>query len=240
MKKFAVFDVDGTFFRSGLYRELVAEFVKRGIFSDEEKIAIEDIERNWRQDRSQESFHHLDGTIIEMFEAHLATLNPAAYDEVARQVVENHHSNVFSYTSQLAQRLKSEGYTLIAISGSQHELVEDFMRRHGFDISVGLLHERDGNAFTGQSKRVYNNKHTILQEIVSERGLTFDGSVAIGDTAGDIEMMALADRAIAFNPDQVLLAHAKAQGWEVVVERKGCTYHLTFPDDPGSEVAYAR
>ena len=228
MKKFAVFDVDGTFFRSGLYRELVSELMKAGVFSDEETAIIQDIEVRWRQDRSQESFYHLDRIIIEVFESHLANLTPLQYDKAVRAVIDNHRNNIFSFTSHLAQKLKSKGYILIAISGSQHELVEGFMKQYGFDICIGLLHERQNNAFTGQSTRVYDNKHMILEKIIRENNLTIKDSIAIGDTAGDIKMMKLVEQAIAFNPDQTLLAQAKKSNWDIVVERKGNIYPIAI------------
>ena len=35
MRKFAVFDIDGTLFRSGLYREVAYEMMKMGILPQE-------------------------------------------------------------------------------------------------------------------------------------------------------------------------------------------------------------
>ncbi len=237
IRKFAVFDVDGTFFRSGLYRELVSELIKLGAFSDEEAKIIQDIEVKWRQNRSQESFYQLDNMIIEVFESHLKHLSLSQYNKAVKAVINSHRNNVFLFTSRLAKKLKSDNYTLIAISGSQHELVEGFMKQYGFDVCAGLLHERRGNTFTGQSTRVYDNKHTILERIIRENNLTLEDSIAIGDTAGDIKMMKLVKRAIAFNPDQTLLVHAKENRWDIIVERKGNIYPIAINDDNGDIVS---
>lgn len=228
-QKFAVFDVDGTFFRSGLYRELVREFIERNEFDTADLENIKNLEDKWRKNRSDTTFNQLDIAMLGMFEAKLPHMSLDSYDEAVRKVVENHIDNVFSYTYNLAKQLKADGYKLIAISGSQAELVERFMANYGFDICVGLIHERAEGAFTGNSKRVYNKKHTFLQEIVDNEQLTYEGSVGVGDSAGDIEMMSLVERAIAFNPDVRLMQHARKNNWEVVVERKGCIY--TIPQE---------
>jgi HAD superfamily hydrolase (TIGR01490 family) len=225
-QKFAVFDVDGTFFRSGLYRELVQEFIKRNEFGIDELKNIKDLEWQWRKNRSDATFNQLDIAMLGMFEAKLPDVSLDAYDEVVHAVIENHMDNVFSYTYNLAKQLKTEGYKLIAISGSQAELVERFMTNYGFDICIGLVHERSEGAFTGQSRRVYDKKHTLLQEIVEKEQLTYKESIGVGDSAGDIKMMSLVDRAIAFNPDSRLMQHAHQSNWEIIVERKGCIYNI--------------
>lgn len=50
--------------------------------------------------------------------------------------------NVYVYTRDLIRKLKDEGYFLIAISGSQIELVEPFAIKYGFDAWVGQQWER--------------------------------------------------------------------------------------------------
>jgi len=238
-QKFAVFDVDGTFFRSGLYRELVREFMQRDEFERAERETIKDLELHWRRDRSDEAFNQLDLAMLKMFEEKLPRISVESYEEVVHTVVENHANNVFSYTYNLAKQLKADGYTLIAISGSQAELVERFMKSHGFDICVGLVHERSEGVFTGRSERVYDKKHTFLEDIVERQQLTYEGSVGVGDSVGDIKMMSLVNRPIAFNPDRNLMKHAQKHNWEVIVERKGCIYRIPWEATVSVEDVYA-
>jgi phosphoserine phosphatase len=56
--------------------------------------------------------------------------------------------------------------------------------------------------------------------------LTREGSIAVGDTDGDIPLLESVERAICFNPNQTLYTQAKRRGWEIVVERKDVIYKL--------------
>jgi len=68
------------------------------------------------------------------------------------------------------------------------------------------------------------NKGTILQRAVRKENLTLKDSISVGDTESDIPMLDLTDTSIAFNPNMMLLRHARRQKWEVVVERKDVVY----------------
>jgi phosphoserine phosphatase len=52
-------------------------------------------------------------------------------------------------------------------------------------------------------------------------------SVAVGDTEGDIEILKLVGRPIAFNPSGALAYYAQRHGWEIVVERKDVAYLIS-------------
>jgi phosphoserine phosphatase len=74
-------------------------------------------------------------------------------------------------------------------------------------------------------------KAVILQELVNEHGFSLEGSVAIGDSDGDIELLSAVEKPIAFNPSEGLFEHAKTAGWPIVIERKNIAYHLERKDD---------
>lgn len=230
-QKLAVFDIDGTLFRSGLYRELVYELMRRGAFQEQAvKDALEK-EKAWRKLRHDDSFLEFDETLLDLLESRLPHITVADYENAVRAVIDTHQGNVYHFTANLAKRLKSEGYFLIALSGSQIELVQLFAKYYDFDACAGLIHERDGDCFTGKSKRLYNQKHVRLDELINQHNLTISESYGIGDTAGDISVLECVENPIAFNPEKKLLAHAQKRGWDIVLERKGCTYQLRKTGD---------
>jgi len=131
----------------------------------------------------------------------------------------------------MVQKLKERGYYLIAISGSQIELIEQFAPFYGFDHWVGQEYERNNGVFTGSIFETHTNKDRLLKKLIEEKDLTLADSYGFGDSSGDISMLELVENPIAFNPDKPLAKHAQTSGWDIVVERKNNTYSLRNDGD---------
>ena len=99
-----------------------------------------------------------------------------------------------------------------------------------FDKVYGRLYDiGPQDRFTGAVTDVHliENKANIVKRVFEQNtALTRVGSIAVGDTDGDISLLEAVETAICFNPNQVLYTHAKRQGWKIVVERKDVIYHL--------------
>ncbi|MEP7205124.1 MAG: HAD family phosphatase [Candidatus Saccharibacteria bacterium] len=226
-KKFAAFDIDGTLFRSGLYREVVYELLATGKAPAELAQAFSQHETDWKTRKHSNAFKVYEQVMAETFDAVLPRIKYSDFDRAAKAVFERLGDHVYTYTRDLVAELKRQGYSLIAISGSQEELVRPFADKYGFDVWVGQHYERGDNGyFTGNIIKTHDGKDAILQRIVSEHELNFEGSIAVGDSRGDISMLSIVERPIAFNPDKDLFAAAKQNNWTVVVERKNMIYQL--------------
>jgi len=230
--KFAVFDIDGTIFRSGLYREVVYELLALELAPAELRDAFAHHEAKWKERQSPEAFSEYEEAMAVAFGKALPQIKCADFDEAVQSVFTRTGSHVYAYTRDLVAQLKQEGYTLIAISGSQEELVKLFAEKYGFDIWVGQHYDRteDGSRFTGKLTFTHNGKDKLLRKIVEEHRLDFAGSVGVGDSRGDIGMLSIVEKPIAFNPERALFEHAKEAGWSIVVERKNMVYKLQRSD----------
>ncbi len=227
IKKFAVFDIDGTIFRSGLYREVVYELIATDKAPPELLDAFSQLEIDWKARKHSDAFKVYERTMAITFDSVLTRIKCSDFDEAALAVFNRVSDYVYAYTRDLVQKLKQQNYTLIAISGSQEELVKPFAVKYGFDAWVGQQYERgDNDYFTGNITKTHDGKDIILQRIVKERGLSFVDSIAVGDSRGDIEMLSIVQQPIAFNPDRELFNMAKKNNWKVVVERKNMIYEL--------------
>lgn len=228
MKKLAVFDLDGTFFRWQLYHELVFEMKTRGYFTHEEADALGTTLLDWQAKRR--SWHEYEQVVLDVFEPKIAMYSLDEFAAMAQTIVERSGHKIYSYTRQLHDSLQTNGYFTLALSGSQQEIAEIFSRQYGFDDCVGSLYERGETTYTGAILRgVVGRKHTLIHEYIETHpalGLTLVDSVAIGDSSGDISMLELVDRPIAFNPDQALFEAATKNGWQIVIERKSLAYTL--------------
>ena len=226
MKKFAAFDIDGTLFRSGLYREVARELMKMGVL--DQKTVEEATAKNiaWRNRIRGNAFEEFETVLINLVDQSLPTLKIADYEAAAQKVLEKRADNVYVYTRELIKRLKNDGYFLIAISGSQVELVEPFVQRYGFDAWVGQQWERGDEYFTGNIVKTHTGKDAILRKLVEQYDLTFKDSYAAGDSNGDVGMLSIVDYPIAINPTHELFEKAIQKGWKIVIERKNMSYTL--------------
>lgn len=226
-KPVAVFDIDGTMFRSSLLTELVDELIRRDIFSPAMRKSYAKTEENWK-------FHGkgYDAYITKVVEAFRKNAKGIPYGDiadVAGEIIEAQKDNVYTYTRELAKDLKSRGYFLLAISRSPKFIVDGFGYELGFDKTYGIFYDTGATSrFTGEivDEHLIMNKGLVLQRAVKRNGLTFKGSYAIGGTESDIPMLELADTAIAFNPSKALLRRAKQHHWKVVLESKDAVYEL--------------
>ncbi|HEU0266535.1 MAG TPA: HAD family phosphatase [Candidatus Saccharimonadaceae bacterium] len=230
-RKFAVFDIDGTLFRDALFSEIAYELLAMGVI--EEKVFAQALtqrahyERRDHDDAFQEFMHSLAVAL----EQEIPRVRTADYDAAVSKVAAEKLDHVYTYTRDLANKLKEDGYFLLAISGSQYEIVEAFAKKYHFDAWVGEKWERGSKYFTGKISVTHVAKGNLLRQKIQELGLTLTGSYAVGDTMGDIELLEMVENPIAFNPNRELYNTALTRGWKIVVERKNVKYELEEGND---------
>ena len=223
----AVFDIDGTVFRSSLFLELVDELIDRDIFPKDAREEYTRERQEWLDRRGD-----YDAYVEKAIHSFLARIKGISYDavmEVAADIIDAKKDRTYRYTRDLIKDLKSEGYFLLAISHSPFFIAEGFGFHAGFDKVYGFFYETGptGN-FTGEVADVdlIRNKAAVLTRAVRKENLTLERSVGVGDTESDIPMLEMVSRPIAFNPNKKLFDHAKVREWKVVVERKDVIYEL--------------
>ena len=223
----AVFDIDGTVFRSSLLIELVERLVENGVFSKEARKAYGEERIRWL-DRKGDYQSYID-KVVQVFGAQLKGIPFESVANTAGEVIEEKRDRVYRYTRDLIKDLKRKGYFLLAISHSPKFIVDGFGYETGFDKIYGTFYGTGASGnFTGEieDEELIRNKAAVLTRAVRKENLTLEGSVGVGDTESDIPMLEMVETAIAFNPNQALYAHAKRRNWKVVVERKDVIYEL--------------
>ncbi len=230
VKKFAVFDIDGTLIRWQLYHAIADELAKSGHIDAETYTAIRDARADWKKRAHDDSFKAYEDQLVGAYSLLLTKLTVPRFELAADAVFEEYKDQVYVFTRDMLKDLKKRGYMLLAISGSQSEIVEKIAEYYGFDDFVGSYYHREDGRFTGKIDLTVFYKDKVLEELVAKHKLTMKGSIAVGDSNSDIPMMELVERPIAFNPEKNLLAHAQKAGWRVVVERKNVIYELEETD----------
>lgn len=239
MKKFAVFDIDGTVYREAMSFIVAEELLRRYDFAEEGR-QLEDARHVFKSRGSTEAYWTYNKTILSIFEQILPKITPDQLNEVISGLLANKQEYCYAYTTQLVKQYKDEGRTLVAISGSIGDIIVPFSKSLGFDLVVASDLEVVNNTFTG--KRATETKHgkdEILRRLIEEHELALEGSIAVGDTHRDLSMMSVTEQAIAFNPNAALYEAAKEHGWHIVLERKNMVYELV-PQATGYTLASAR
>lgn len=229
-RRFAVFDIDGTLIRWQLYHAVVDRLAKQELLGPEARKSLHEARMRWKRREHSEAFKDYEMELIKVYESALSHLNTDKFDDTVKDIAREYREQVYTYTRDLIKELKSQDYMILAISGSQHEIVEQVAELYGFDDFVGTQYERAGSSFTGKKFVGSQNKHQVLEDLIKKHELTLRGSVAVGDSASDIPMLEMVANPVAFNPDIHLFNEASKRSWNIIIERKNVIYKLESHD----------
>lgn len=228
MKKVAIFDIDGTIFRSSLLIELVNALVAEGVFPKVASAEFAKEKRAWLNRKGDYETYIM--AVVKTFLTHLKGVSYADFDRIGTEVVAEQAHRIYRFTRDLAAELSRKKYFLLAISQSPKTILDRFCARLGFNKVYGRVYELGPqDKFTGvvADEHLISNKANIVRRAVAKEGLTLAGSVGVGDSEGDISFLEMVERPVCFNPNAKLYAHAKRNKWKVVVERKDVVYKIS-------------
>ena len=228
MRKVAIFDVDGTIFRSSLIIELVEQLIEDGVFPKAARLEFEKEYTTWLDRKG--GYEDYIEALVKAFMKYIKGVYYGDLADAAEKVSAYYMHRTYRYTRDFLVDLKKKKYFLLAISQSPKTVVEKFCKRLGFDKVYGRIYEiGPQDRFTGVVTDVHliGNKAAIVRRAVEKEGLTLKGSIGVGDTQSDISFLELVEKPICFNPNAALYRYAKRMGWKVVVERKDVVYELS-------------
>lgn len=229
-RPFAVLDIDGTIIRWQLYHALGDQLAKRGHIRAADFQKVRTARMDWKRRTGEDSFQEYEMELVKVFDKALVGLKVADFNEAAEAVFKEYREQVYTFTRDLIRDLQSKNYLLFAISGSPSIIVEKLAVYYGFDDFAATTYESTDKRFTGNKELSIGRKPELLRGLLQKHHAASTHSIAVGDSEGDISMLELAEQPIAFNPSKKLFIHARAQGWQIVVERKNVVYRLEQSD----------
>ncbi len=227
MRKVAIFDIDGTIFRSSLLIELVEVLIEKGIFHVSVRAEYEKEKVRWLDRKGDYDAYIM--AVVKVFMRNIKGVEIDDFVDAGKIVVARYRHRTYRFTEELITDLKKKGYFILAISHSPKGILDLFCKELGFDKVYGKFYELGPtDRFTGKilEEHLIMNKANILRRVVELEKLTLKGSVGVGDTESDMPFLELVDRPICFNPNMKLWKHAQRNGWEVMVERKDVVYEV--------------
>jgi HAD superfamily phosphoserine phosphatase-like hydrolase len=260
--RLAIFDIDGTIFRSSLVIQLCEALVMAGIFPKTSQTEIEKEYLAWLDRKG--SYEAYINKVVKIYIKHIKGKRYTKVKRVADAVIREQKNRTYRYTRNLIQKLKQKNYYLVAVSGSPDYIVESYAKAIGFNACFGTRLEVLKDKFTGKVvdldsafnkakvvkklavKLLVNSKknpnlsrlksgHLLSPSVAkaledkkgeSKKVVDWKQSTAVGDTEGDVGVLALVGKPIAFNPNLHLAKIAKRKNWPIVVERKDAIYSL--------------
>lgn len=228
--RFAAFGIDGTLIRWQLFHAIVHGLGKHGHISSEAHERIREARMQWKIRTTNEGFAAYEDVLVHEYLSVLKQISPQEYFEIAQGVFDEYKDQTHAYTRDLVKDLKAKGYKLIAISGSQQEIIDRLAKYHGFDYAIGSTLEQLDGKFTGKIDTPIFDKAKVLRKVIAEHNLSTEGSIAVGDSSSDVPMFELVENPIVFNPDKKLFKIAQEHQWKIVVERKNMVYELEPKD----------
>ncbi|MEK7531719.1 MAG: HAD-IB family hydrolase [Patescibacteria group bacterium] len=226
-RKVAIFDVDGTIFRSSLLIELVEVLIEKEIFKESVRKDYEKEKVRWL-DRKGDYDSYIDA-VVKVFTKNIKGVSYKEFLDTSKLVIERYHSRVYRFTRDLLKELRKKKYFLLAISQSPKTILDQFCGELGFDKVYGRIYELGpSDRFTGNivDEHLIANKANIVRRAVEKENLTLEGSLGVGDTEGDISFLELVEHPVCFNPNMKLYRQGKRLGWNIFVERKNVLYSL--------------
>jgi len=232
--RIAVFDIDGTIFRSSLVIELFNELVRRGIYPEQARFEVDQNYVAWLNRKGHYNDYIM--KVVDIFYENLGGCSVYKIEPAVRAVIRRQKDRVHRFPRQLISELRKKGYFIMAISNSPEPMVKQFASLMKFDAAIGHVLEVVDGVYTGKSLlngaqrpgKAWMDKIKILQRFAKDRNLNIDlkNSVMIGDSEGDVPLLSIVGQPIAFNPSLPLALEARKRGWRIVVERKDVAYDI--------------
>lgn len=219
MRPIAIFDIDGTIFRSSLTIELLKRLVADRIFEPNFMKKVQRSEAKWLNRKG-----HYDDYINDVWRAYQKAIVGKKKSQIvaaSQKVIQEQKYRTYRYTKKLLFDIRQHYHT-IGISGSPLEVIQEYNK-------FLRLEKLYGWEFGIDEKARYTNvvlhaptqyKKELIVRYVQNHNLSLKGSIGVGDTESDVGFLELVEDPICFNPNSVLAKIARRKNWTVVMERK--------------------
>jgi HAD superfamily hydrolase (TIGR01490 family) len=114
---------------------------------------------------------------------------------------------------------RDAGRPTFIVSAAGSYVVEELARELEMDGGVGTGYEIRDGAFTGELDGPFMygvGKVSAMESLAEELGIDLAASYAYSDSASDLPMLRAVGNPVVVNPDAVLLAVARSEGWRVM------------------------
>lgn len=121
--------------------------------------------------------------------------------------------------AELIEHHRQRGHDLLIVTATNQFVTRPIATALGIDELIASEGEIVDGRYTGEPLGIpsyHRGKVIRVNQWMKERGITLDGSYFYSDSHNDLPLLELVDHPVAVDPDPILLARAKAEGWPVM------------------------
>jgi HAD superfamily hydrolase (TIGR01490 family) len=163
----------------------------------------------WRRAAFQRSFYRL-----------YRGLSPDELERRAEALFRSYvEPRIFPDAVERIERHRARGDRVVLVTGSVEPIVSPLAEHLGVSSVIAPRLAVDGGRLTGELEEppiAGERKAARMAAFAADNGIDLAASVAYGDSADDLPMLALAGRAAVVNPRGRLLDQAMARNWEIL------------------------
>ena len=139
--------------------------------------------------------------------------------EVGEEVFEEYMAGkIWPGTLELARLHLEQGQRVWLVTAAPVEVATIIAKRIGLTGALGTVAEHVDGTYTGGLVGDLLHgpaKAEAVRALAAREGLELERCAGYSDSANDIPMLSLVGKPCAVNPDRVLRAHARANGWRI-------------------------
>ncbi|MFI5674896.1 haloacid dehalogenase-like hydrolase [Streptomyces cellulosae] len=161
----------------------------------------------------------------ELFASMLTDVACRAVSAVTARLWARQRARLFTFAKPLVAMLKDAGHVPLLISGGPQELVAHLAAELDVTLFRGTQFEAADGLFTGRvAWAVADGKDRAAQDLTGTR-IDWPGSLAVGNSLGDVSSLSRVGRPVVFEPSPALRALAARRSWPVC-DRTSLLTHL--------------
>src|SRR3989338_3955796 len=122
MRKVAIFDIDGTIFRSSLLIQIVDRLIEERIFSKQKAQDFARQQQAWLDRKG--GYEDYIQAVIKGFMQNIKGVRYADFSRIGEEVVAEQKDRVYRFTRDLIKGLKKKRYFLLAVSHSPKGILD--------------------------------------------------------------------------------------------------------------------
>jgi HAD superfamily hydrolase (TIGR01490 family) len=118
---------------------------------------------------------------------------------------------------------RQQGDDLLIITATNSFITRPIAQALGINDILASEAEVINGYYSGEPAGTPSYQHgkiTRLEEWLEGRDITLDGAYFYSDSHNDLPLLERVDKPVAVDPDEILLAHARKEGWPVISLRE--------------------
>jgi HAD superfamily hydrolase (TIGR01490 family) len=224
--KVAALDIDGTLHPGALGLELLQALTENGISDQSKAKDVFEVVNRYRL--NQIDFQTMSTRAYTLYAEAITGISQTRMQQIANQVWLQERTNLFPFVPKLLDILKSQGYSVVLISGSPNEIVRCLADEFGISKYQGSVFVTSQGKYTGEISLLSGSigkKRSIFLQMIKDWRVNLEESLAIGDSITDMALLEIVSKSVVFEPHPSLMLVAQEKGW-LVTNRNDIIKHI--------------